>query len=43
MRGGEGLVLKVGDPITELIVTRRDKASRIAVEGMEDVKNKIFR
>ena len=37
MRGGEGLARKVGDPITELVVTRRE-ASLLAVEGMEDLK-----
>ena len=36
--GGEGLDIKVGDPITELVVTRRDEASLLAFKGVEDVK-----
>ena len=38
MRGGEGLVSKVGNLITELVVTSCDEASLLAVEGMADVK-----
>ena len=38
MRGGEGLARKVGNPITELVVTRRDKASLLAVNGVSDGK-----
>ena len=34
MCGVEGLARKVGDPTTELVVTRRDEASFIAVEGV---------
>ena len=36
--GGEGLSRKVGNPITELVATRRDEASLIAVKGTEDGK-----
>ena len=38
MHGGEGLACKVGESITELVVTRRDEASLIEVEGVADVK-----
>ena len=38
VRGGEGLVSKVGNLITELVVTSCDEASLLAVEGMADVK-----
>ena len=36
MRGGEGLSCKVGDPITELAVRRRDEAAVLAIQGVED-------
>ena len=36
MRRGEGLSCKVGDPITKLIVTRRDDAKLFVVQGVED-------
>ena len=39
MRGGEGLSCMVRDPITEIVVTRRDKAALLAVKGMVDVKS----
>ena len=32
------MLRKVGDLITELIVTRRDEASLLAVKGVADVK-----
>ena len=34
--GGEGLFCKVGNPITELIVTCRDEAALFAVQGVAD-------
>ena len=36
--GGEGLALKVGDPITDLVVTRRDETSPLVVKDVADVK-----
>ena len=36
VRGGEGPSWKVGDPITEIVVTRRDEAALISVQGVED-------
>ena len=33
--GSEGLSYKVGDPIMELVVTRRDKAALLEVQGVE--------
>ena len=33
VRGGEGPVRQIRDPVTELIMTRRDKATPLAVEG----------
>ena len=38
VRGGEGLYHKVRNPLTELIVMRRDEASLLAVKGVSDVK-----
>ena len=38
MHEGEGLACNVGDPITDIVVTRRDEASLLAVEGMVDGK-----
>ena len=38
VRGGEGLACKVGDTITELVVTRHDKASLLAVKDVSDIK-----
>ena len=38
VRWGEGLARKVGNTITELVMTRRDKASILAVKGVVDVK-----
>ena len=40
IRGGEGLSCKVVDPITEIIVTRRDKTALIAVQVMEDYEGR---
>ena len=36
MGGGEGFVCQVCDPITEIIVTRCDKAALFAVKGVTD-------
>ena len=36
MWGGEGFACQVCDSVTELIVTRRDKAAPITVEGVAD-------
>ena len=36
MRGGESPARQIHDPITELIVTRRDEATPLAVEGVAD-------
>ena len=38
MRGGEGLACKVGDPITELVVTLCAEASLLVVKDVSDVK-----
>ena len=38
MCGGEGLAIKVGNPIKDLVVTRHYEASLIAVKGMADVQ-----
>ena len=38
VHAGEGPDRKVSNPIIELIVTRRDEASLLAVEGMSDGK-----
>ena len=34
MRGGEGLERQIRDPVTDLIVTRRDKAAPLAIKGV---------
>ena len=34
VRGGEDIACKVSDPVTELVVTRRDEAPLLAVEGL---------
>ena len=36
--GGEGLAIKVGDTITEIVVMRCDEASLIAVKGVADLE-----
>ena len=36
MRGGEWPARQIRDPVMELIVTRRDEATPLAVEGMTD-------
>ena len=36
--GGEGLSRKVGDPVTEIVVTCCDDAPLLEVEGVADVK-----
>ena len=36
MRGNEGLYCKVGDPITEIVVTRHDEADLIPLQGVAD-------
>ena len=38
VRGNEGLACKVGKPITELVLMRRNDASLLAVKGVADVK-----
>ena len=38
MRGGVGFVGQVCDPVLELIMTRREKASPIAVKVMANFK-----
>ena len=38
MCGVEVLDFKVSNPTTELVVTRRDKASLLAIKGLADVK-----
>ena len=38
MCGGEGLVIQVCDPVTELIMTRCDEAAPLAVKGVEYCK-----
>ena len=38
IRASEGIARKVGDSITELVVTRHDEASLLAVEVVTDVK-----
>ena len=34
MRGGEDLACQIRDPVTELIVTRCDKADPLAIKGV---------
>ena len=36
VRGGESPARQIRDPVTELIVTRRDEATPLAVEGVTD-------
>ena len=36
--GGEGLARKIGNTITEIVVTRQDEAFLLAFKGMVDVK-----
>ena len=36
--GDEGLAFKVGDPITYIVMTRRDEALLLAVKGVADIK-----
>ena len=36
MRVGEDFACKVGNPITELVVTRRDEAALFSVKGVID-------
>ena len=38
VRGGEGPARQIRDPVTELIMTRRDKATPLAVEGVANGK-----
>ena len=38
---GEGFSCEVRYPITELVVTSRDEAARIAIQGMTNVKRFI--
>ena len=41
MRGGERFSGQVHDPVTELVVTRRDKAVPLTVKGMSDRKGDV--
>ena len=34
--GGESIARQIRDPVTELIVTRRDEATALSVEGVAD-------
>ena len=34
MRGGESLDRQIHDPVTELIVTRRDETTPLAIKGV---------
>ena len=36
--GGEGLFYKVGNPITELVITRCDEAALFSVQGVADAE-----
>ena len=38
MRGGESPARQIRDPFTELIVTRRDEATPLSVEGVANGK-----
>ena len=38
MRGSEGFAGQVCDPVPELIMTRRDEAAPLSVEGVENCK-----
>ena len=38
MSGGESPARQIRDPVTELIVTRRDEATPLAVKGVADGK-----
>ena len=38
VREGDDLASKIGDPITELVVMRRDEASLLAVKGIIEVE-----
>ena len=41
VRGGEGPARQIRDPVTELIVTRRDEATPLAVEGVANGKPSV--
>ena len=41
MRGGEIFTGQVRDPVTELFVTRREKAATLAVKVMADGKSVV--
>ena len=41
VRGGERFSSQVHDPVTELVVTRRDKADPLTVKGMTDGKSGV--
>ena len=40
VRWGEGLGRNVGEPTTELVVTRRDEATLLAVQGVADCEGR---
>ena len=41
MRGGESFSRQVCDPVTELVVTRRDKVAPFTVKGMADGESAV--
>ena len=41
MRGGENFAVQVCDSVTELVVTRREKAAPLAVKVMAYVKSGV--
>ena len=41
MRGGECPARQIHDPVTEIIVTRRDEATPLAVEGVADQESGV--
>ena len=41
MRGGENVSGEVRDPVTELVVTLREKAVLLVVKGLADVESGV--
>ena len=41
MRGGELFASQVHNPVTEVVVTRCDKAAPLTLKGMSDVKSGV--
>ena len=41
VRGGESLTRQIRDPVTELIVTRRDEATPLAIDGVANIESGI--